>query len=372
MTKTNRVTFGDLVGRLDTDANSLRWFIELWFEEDDIVTIQKLPHDGKRQFLALPAKHLHANAEMILNQKAVEGTKNEFYYGINPVAREIHNWSDTRRQAGFGYIKGFYADLDVKNGAFESREQILSYIEGLEIQPTTVVESGSGGMHLTWKITGQIEPEDLKGWWAYLQSKAPEGVGIDRLVNVDRIFRLPGSLRWSKNGSLNTKLQLINGSRKTHTIEDARNLTKEPLEQHRNRQKMFKAQKTVMLDRKFNSVNTGKPGLIKSLCEMKADEMDWSEILEPEGWSLLRESSDGSRQWIRPGSSQKSAVTDYTHSDGTVSGVMSLLSSSPDSGLLDLKEVGIPLTKFHILLRLRFEDDLDALINHFINKEKNR
>lgn len=363
------VRFADVAGTLETDINSLRWFIELWFNPEDIVVIQKLSDNRDRQFLALPARDLYENAELILAQHSVSGVRNDFYYGVNPVQHEISSWSKTRRQAGLGNIKGFFVDLDVKPGAFDSKADILEYLKTVAIRPTTVVESGSGGIHATWKASGQIEPEDLKAWWAYLQSLAPDGVNIDRLVNVDRIFRLPGSVRWSKTGASTSTVKLIDGCNESHSVEEFRKLSKTAYNGYRKHLKIIKAQKTVMLDRQFNSASQDRPGYVKAICESRADELDWAEILEPAGWTFQRENSDGSRQWIRPGSSQKSAVTDYTHSDGSVSGVMSLLSSSPDSGLLDLKEVGIPLTKFHVLLRLRFADDLDALITNFTNKE---
>jgi len=349
------IRFGDVAGTLEADTNSLRWLI------------QRLAEGRDRQFLALPAQDLYANADFLLSQHTVDGQRNDFYYGVNPVKHEIYSWSKTRRQAGLGDIKGFFADLDVKPGAFESKEAILNFLKLVPIRPTTITESGSGGIHATWKASGQIQPEDLKAWWAYLQSLAPEGVNIDRLVNVDRILRLPGSVRWSKTGAFTSTVKLIDGCREVHDVAEFKNLSKEAYAGYRTSQKIVRAQKTVMLDRKFNSISQARPGYVKAICESKSDELDWAEILEPAGWTFQRENSDGSRHWIRPGSSQKSAVTDYTHSDGTVSGVMSLLSSSPDSGLLDLKEAGIPLTKFHVLLRLQFEDDLDALIKHFYN-----
>lgn len=362
------IRFSDMAGELKTDPDSLRWFIELWFDAEDIVVIQKLTDKTKREFLALPAKDLLENAENILNRYSSDTHKLEYYYGVNPVQRIIGEWEPTRRQAGLGQIKGFFADLDVKSGAFESEGQILKYLEKLAIKPTTVVQSGSGGIHASWKVSGQIEPEDLKAWWVYLQHMAPEGVNIDRLVNVDRIFRLPGSVRWSKTGGHSSTVKLIDGCREESTIEQVRDLTGELFQDHRRKQKILKSQKTLMIDRAFKKADNNS-GLVKLLCERRTNEMDWSEILEPHGWELYRTNHDGTRQWQRPGGKGKSATTDYTHHDGTISEVMSLLSGSPDTNLIDLKEVGIPLTKFQVLLRLQYTDDLNQLITDFRNKE---
>ena len=46
--------------------------------------------------------------------------------------------------------------------------------------------------------------------------------------------------------------------------------------------------------------------------------------------------------------------------EGSEGNVMSLMSTSRETGLLDLLEAQIPLTKWRVLVRLSFNDDYDA------------
>lgn len=362
------VNFDDVAGILKTDEDSLRWFIELWFDPEDKVVLQRTSDTGDRGFLALPAKDLYENAGTVLNQFQMDGKRFEFHYGVNPVQFDIHSWSNTRKQSGLARVNGFYADFDVKPRAFPSEQAILDFIETLGIKPTSVVQSGSGGIHASWRVDGDLTQADLKGWWAYMQSKAPEGVQIDRLIDIFRILRLPGSVRWSKSGGAVSQVKLIGGSSVRTPLDQYRELIKEPLAAKIKAERKTRAEYTIKLDRKFNSTHTAPTtleqasGFVKGICEARINELDWMEILQPAGWTFLKEANDGSRQWIRPGSKQKSATTDFTHPDGSVSDVMSLLSSSPDSDLLDLRDAGVPLTKLVVHLRLNFSNNLEQLI----------
>jgi hypothetical protein len=92
--------------------------------------------------------------------------------------------------------------------------------------------------------------------------------------------------------------------------------------------------------------------------------MSWAEILEPYGWTWQRELRDGSNEWARPGRDERSAVVDYEDSP-----VMSLLSMADETGLADLKDAGIPLTKYRVLWRLKFNDqDDDSMIKYLIKR----
>lgn len=365
------INFEDVAGSLKTDEDSLRWFIELWFDPEDKVVLQRTSDEGDRNFLALPAKDLYENVGSVLGQYFWDNKRNEFHYGVNPVQNDINFWNNTRKQAGLARINGFYADFDVKPRAFQSEQAILDFIETLGIKPTTIVRSGSGGIHASWRVDGDLTQDDLKGWWAYMQSKAPEGVQIDRLIDIFRILRLPGSVRWLKSGGT-TQVKLIGGTSDRTPLEQYRELIREPLQNKIKAERKTRSEYTVKLDRKFNNTSLDKAsGIVKGICEQRINELNWTEILQPAGWKFLRDANDGSRQWVRPGSTQKSAVTDWTDpGTGQTSGVMSLLSSSPDSDLLDLRDAGVPLTKLVVHLRLNFNNDLEQLINTYFKGDQ--
>ncbi len=92
----------------------------------------------------------------------------------------------------------------------------------------------------------------------------------------------------------------------------------------------------------------------------KIDELlRWDDILVPHGWRFINEGTEGRRLWSRPGGDyRKSAVTDWEGSEGNV---MSLMSTSRETGLLDLLEAHIPLTKERVLLRLSFNDQYELM-----------
>ncbi|MGN6037293.1 hypothetical protein ACP6NG_18160 [Brevibacterium casei] len=89
------------------------------------------------------------------------------------------------------------------------------------------------------------------------------------------------------------------------------------------------------------------------------EEVSWEDILTEAGWSYLRTDYDGRDLWVRPGSSQKSAAVNWPENPD----VMSLLSDSPATGLFDLKEAGIPLTKYRVALRLIAGDEPAKLVS---------
>ena len=70
--------------------------------------------------------------------------------------------------------------------------------------------------------------------------------------------------------------------------------------------------------------------------------------------------------FARPGKGDRSAVVDYTDENGVVSPVMSLLSKSEMTGLLDLYEAAIPLTKYQVLLRTRYQDNEANLLKEYM------
>lgn len=372
MTTTETVRFGDFAGSATPLHNDLQQFLKVWFDPEEIIIIQVTPENNKPTFISTTREELLEDTESFLELKSDDGIKQTLYFQVNPAEKHLENYgSRTRKEAGVKEIRGFYADLDLKTGSFSSTEDIMNYLRSLEVKPTVAIESGSGGIHAYWRASGEVQREDLRAWWTYLQSMAPEGVNIDRLIDAERVLRVPGSIRWGKDGNKTNPLKLIGGTGEATPVERFRELTKASYEAHRTHLlEVRKRDNTLQSEMDGVSIPGFNNFLLKALIESKVNKLTWDEVLIPNGWTYLRTDYGGSRQWVRPGSSQKSATTDYTHADGTVSDVMSLLSSSPDSGLLDLKDAGIPLTKYRVLLRLTYKDDVTQLIQEITRMDK--
>ena len=94
--------------------------------------------------------------------------------------------------------------------------------------------------------------------------------------------------------------------------------------------------------------------------ELAEEYLDWAEILEGYGWTYFREGGDGSEEWTRPGGVGKSATVNWPESPESP---MSLFSDDPSTGLADLKEAEIHLTKWRVFLRLVHGDDVWAALD---------
>lgn len=368
------INFGDYAGVAETHADSLRWFARTWFDPGDIMAVEIVSHDPEdtfsRRTITVPVDELYSpgNAELLLESwTLVDGHRRTLYFQPNPAEKDvthIQGSTKTRSDVGIRTVHGLYADLDVKDGSFSTQQEILDFLDSLDVRPTAIVDSGSGGIHAYWKLSGQFERTLLKEWWTYLNEKAGSR-SIDQTYAAERIYRLPGSIRWPGNGfNKFSTVKLIGGTGATVPADHCSELSKEPYMNYRTKQTEAKAkERSFQKLYSLGSTGTGLSGhLLEAMAKQRVSNLDWSDILTPHGWSFLKENHDGSRQWVRPGSKQKSAVTDYTHNDGQLSEVMSLLSGSEDSGLLDLRENNIPLTKYRVLLRLNYNDDVNALL----------
>jgi len=89
------------------------------------------------------------------------------------------------------------------------------------------------------------------------------------------------------------------------------------------------------------------------------EHVTWTEILLQAGWTFTRIDSQHREEWARPGrEGEKSACVNWPESPE----MMSLLSTSYDTGLLDLLDANIALTKWRVSLRLNFNDDYQAMV----------
>lgn len=101
-----------------------------------------------------------------------------------------------------GGLRSFYADIDVKEGAYATTGEALQAVKkfitatGLPM-PTAVVASGGGGFHVHWTVERDLLPSE---WFplafALATALQKEGVHCDTQCTVDivRILRIPGTV----------------------------------------------------------------------------------------------------------------------------------------------------------------------------------
>jgi energy-coupling factor transporter ATP-binding protein EcfA2 len=100
-------------------------------------------------------------------------------------------------------MPGFWLELDVKKGAFKSKDEILEFIKTLPRQPTIIVDSGNG-FHPYWLFREPWVLEDKedvayaaslsRGWAALAKSKAKKaGASMDSVFDLARALRVPGT-----------------------------------------------------------------------------------------------------------------------------------------------------------------------------------
>lgn len=86
----------------------------------------------------------------------------------------------------------------------------------------------------------------------------------------------------------------------------------------------------------------------KFLEGMADDVLTWENILTESGWVAYK--SDG---WTRPGGSGKSAVAGST---------LTLMNSNEGTGMADLRDAGVELTRWRVFLRSRHSDDVSSAV----------
>ena len=270
-------------------------------------------------------------------------------------------------------VKALYVDLDVKPGCFASKDEAWQFLGSVPVRPSAVVSSGSGGLHAYWRIgrsglPAQAGKDLLVHWWAYLSELAGER-HIDKLVDVTRMSRLPGTIRWPKPGedARPAPVELIYLNPKSEvTNAQILSLTKEPMERLsqrriKTREKDESLRKKVEVS--LTSSSAGKKSW-KELFSLGTMEewvnlhLPWESILVPAGWTHYGTDGEGRQLWSRPGERTKSAAVDWPESPY----VMSLLSTSPETKLFDLLDADITLTKWRVMLRLNFADDYNAAV----------
>ena len=383
--------FSDVAGSADISVEHAVAHIQSWFRPEDLVCLVGLKDDSMRgkgknslsQFLT--AQELVSDLQSERGYETLQslsldpdGTRWNLYVCASSVD---HESTSVSRRGGVENVKampGVYADLDIKSGSFSSFEEIWQWLRGFP-RPSLVINTGSGGCHAYWKTERPLEPDEAKlmqrQWWSYVRHMSGDR-HVDKLVDTSRLLRLAGSVRWPKPGEQSppTLATVVYRSNSVLTLDQLSELTSDPWSAYESkirRTQQADAQRRLEADSlaqiAFDETNRWSLyAAIARVEETFTEMVSWDEILEPEGWMFLREDSEGRREFARPGRGEKSATVDWPESPD----VMSLLSSSEETGLADLKEAGITLTKYRVALRLWFDDDENAMVNWVLERSR--
>lgn len=374
----------DYAGEVRISSNDAKNFVQSWFKADDKICISGLRSERTGSMDAvsqsMTAREFVSTTDDQSLQDTVfgeDGSKWNIYIQVCPIKEDV-----TLKQRGtksnVDYVPGVWADLDVKEGGFSSQKEILKWLNELDLLPTVICSSGSSGVHAYWKLRWDEKGNEtlVDSWWSYLDEMAGERK-IDKLIDITRILRLPGTVRFPKKEETSGKLGSVSiisiYPERRYSVSEIQEVSADAMarkaaERKRTIQKI--AERRAQVDemaRGLIDIDThwGYLQAIAHVEDYVNENWQWANILEPFGWKYRRTLSDGSKEWARPGQSDRSAVVDFEGSP-----VMSLLSMSESTGLADLKDAGVPLTKYTVALRLQFGDDEKAMTQYVIDEQK--
>lgn len=271
-------------------------------------------------------------------------------------------------------VNGCWLDLDVgKEKSFTSETECLDFAMSLGIRPTILVATGTGGVHAYWKTETTLTKEETRElcerWYIHARDIAA-GIAIDKLVNPDRLMRLPGSIRWPKAvGEEVTLCRLLDTSGPIVRADDMIALTDATWEAHKDR--IASTRRAVTTGREeLDLASLGENRwdtlrLVMHIEDLFNESFDWADVLVPKGWVEMGRDNEERRIWSRPeDGTKKSATTDWCESPHT----MSLFSTSPATGLLDLHEANIPLTKYRCFIQLHWHGDEAGFVAAYVKQ----
>jgi hypothetical protein len=372
----------DLTGKVKISAYHATTFVSTWFDpEDKIVVVGR--RSEKTGNLDTLSQSMLAKEFCQIDDDTLEsmifdedGGKWNLYLGVCPIKEDV-TLTKRGNEENVTHVTGVWADLDVKEKSFESQDSIIAFLYGLALRPTLVVASGSGGIHAYWKLAPgeQGNKELVERWWSYLDETAGPDISIDKLADLTRILRIPGTVYFPKpdSGSKVGAVEIMFKVDDTYTVQQIREVSEEAFKTKHERRKALinkDANRRMDMDGIARNMLGGLGGnrwkMWRAISELEGyvnERMSWAEILEPHGWKWQRTLRDGSNEWARPGRDERSAVVDFEDSP-----VMSLLSMSEETGMADLKDAHIPITKYRALLRLGFGDNEKDMITYLIGR----
>lgn len=373
----------ELLGDATVDAEAAARHLEFMFEADDLVHVTGLREKNKLKGKQAGVITMGGTRDELCEQIRTEGLQVipnverenpwNVYYSIAPATEIVQGLKRRPGKAHAAQTRQLFADIDCKPGGFDSEADIRTFIENLPLQPSCVSWTGSGGCHLSWLIAPEdreLFTKDSKAaekWWSWLMEHAPQGVAIDHLIDPEsRVLRLAGTVRFPKA----TETAVPQPVRAEYTeapalSRDAFNkAVREPYKDYAARVKARRAKDRTLtqetIDHSGLPATWGNLAILADVDAVVADELSWDDVLVPMGWTFYKDGGDGSREWTRPGSgaNSKSATTDWPDSPE----VMSLFSADEDTGLWDLEEAEVPLTKWRVYLRLHHNDNVKNAI----------
>lgn len=367
----------DVRGEIVIDAFEAKRFVISWFKPEDriVITGSRTERVGKYNVISqsMLASEFAAQMDNELLRSLVfddDGGCYNMYFNCCPVKEDVE-LTRRGREANVEYVPGVWVDCDVKPGCFGSEQEILDWLGSIPLRPTMICGSGSGGVHAYWRLNWDERGDKslVEQWWSYLYEQAGDR-SIDKLLDTTRMLRMPGTVRFPKPDDEVKKFgsaKIIEISGITYSEQQIRSVSQDAFERrkaararlirddHQRRLDLDVLAKEMLGDKSNRWVLYRSIAYIEDIIN---DRFTWRQILEPFGWTWLREQNDGSWEIARPGRSERSAVVDY---DG--SPVMSLLSSSEETGLSDLKDAGIAISRYRALLRLHYNDDAKRMLD---------
>jgi hypothetical protein len=363
-------------------------FVTDWFSDvEGWVVISRISSAGKHilRSWALPVPQLLkvAQADDLALMCSDDGGTWNVYVSCSTHVRDPTEGGKRRGgKSTLTGIHGTWLDLDVKDESFSSGQEIDEFISQLPITPSLVIGSGSGGRHVYWRYAeGSLPLADgervAEAWWALAQELAGER-WLDNVTTGDRIMRLPGTVRWPKEqGEPVGSVEVLFRGRPVQVdrIWQAGRGAWEQLESRRRstRDTWRRHDEAAGLEIADLARSSGWLQLwaLAHVEQIFNENSTWDEILIPTGWTYVCSDHEGRRHWSRPGKhGKKSGDTDYPPSPH----VMKLFSKSPDTGLAELADAGVPLTKFRVYAQLAYGGDTAeltrAIVDSALQKER--
>ncbi len=372
-----------------TDAAMAGRFFRAWYGEssEKFATVSQMAPGSKRMRTA----HHHVTPDEAAEMFDTHGMDDLVYAGdlqwnlymsvglmdTKPVGKRKGGKRDITS------IPGVWVDLDTdKTGFFDDEAECMQFLRNLpkDAWPTIIVATGTGGVHAYWRCEGANlgadEAETLcTMWWTYLSSRTDKK--IDKLVNADRLMKLPGSIRWPKNfGDAPSLVRLLyvneEGGINPQTLRElsspAWDEYVEDIRVRKERVNQAKIDASRYVGEVLMNDDGGRWNKLMSLASLEDlfnETYSWDDILIPLGWTKLDQDGDGRDIWARPGLSDyelhKSAATDY---DG--SHVMSLFSDSSETGLAKLLDTGATLTKYRVYVECVWNGNEAAFVEEWM------
>lgn len=380
----------ELAGSLDVYPSQAVSLIQAWFNPDDIIVLS-----GKRVIRMVGGNNVISQCmtavevvqsldKDVMHSLCVDPVPMDLYVNVGSPRDCLSTYSKRVTEADLDRVIGVIGDFDVKDGSFSSTQEIFDYLDSLALEPTIVVESGSGGVHAWWKFdtreNGPVPPpfgkELAARWWSYLHAQASlRGAQVDKLVDTARMLRLPGTIHWPREGRGSVApVRLVKHDGPSHAplaileaSADAWAGRMVKVAKTRENDKSIRLS-TEQYTKLLGGGRWAQLMAVAGVEDFFTEHVPWENILTPAGWTYTRTDSYGRDEWARPGrDGEKSACVNWEESPD----VMSLLSTSHDTDLLDLLDAEIPLTKWRVSLRLNFKDDYQAMVNWTLELMKN-